>query len=78
MNAISSGLDKAMCKFSANVAFCEVHFHTRRLREWRRFQTALYITDIQITSTHNCCFTSVGPFVRCCVEGKFAENVHIV
>ena len=54
------------------------HFHTRHLREWRRFQTALCTSDIQISSTRIlfCCFTSVCPFVRCCVEG--AENVHIV
>ena len=31
-------------------------------------------SDIQISSTHICCFTSVWPFVRCCVEGKISRK----
>ena len=56
---------------SASLPSRSRHFHTRHLRKWRWFQTALYTSDIQISSTHIICyFTSVCPFVRCCVEDK--------
>ena len=39
-----------------------------------RLQTALYTSDTQISYTHLCCFTSVCPFVRYCVEGKISRK----
>ena len=52
----------------------KTYFHTRHLRQWR-LKTALYTSDIQISYMHLCCFTSVCPFVRCCVEGKLCRKL---